>query len=105
MYDLQYEPSHHLRDTKSVNNGLTSVPPPPSSLQGNMQALIQAPSFMLCELHFPSPHLPIIDAHLVPTHDNAWERRLEQSLIAPTSRDASLIRNRYPPRTIIRLQA
>ena len=39
---------------------------------------------MCCELHFRSPHMPIIEAHFVPTRVKAWEMRLEPLPTAPT---------------------
>jgi len=48
------------------------------------------------ELHFRNPHVPIKEAHLVPTHVTAWERRLEPLPIAPTYRGTSLVRKRPP---------
>ena len=47
--------------------------------------------------------MPIIQAHLDPTHVTAWERRLEPFLIAPTCRGTSLIKNVPPPQDFRRV--
>jgi hypothetical protein len=49
-----------------------------------MQPLIHAPAFVYHESHFREPHVPIVEAQLVPTHVTAWERRLEPLLNTPT---------------------